>query len=432
MYITCELFGFVVNILAFMCEKIDLFYNFSAFLADNSEIFCTFAIVMITLSELQFGGMLVMAMLALMLVACVPRRSNCHEGFFQARWLMVGGTIIIAIQFLLQLMLGFRQMGVTQGVLLNLLLFMPASMLISVALLSVQRKGRVGLADWLFGCILFGIAVLVLGLTVQLDNVPIEKESQALRQAEYVVALLFICMQCWFFRLHYKGFKRLQLAVDEYFDRERSDLLGWMGRSVTMLAFLSLFVPVALFFEGWPFKLFSVAFFFVYAYCVVSLYSYGISERLMRVEEADGNGKSCNETTNDKEDETSDDDTTDDIPLTEVQQQRIAEAVETWIASGAFRQHGLTLSVVARQMKVPTKHLRLWFRYSEYGKLAELATRLRIDEAKRVLLEHHDWSAEAVADYCGFNSREYFHRIFRQRLGMTPSKYQKMHGVATL
>lgn len=54
-----------------------------------------------------------------------------------------------------------------------------------------------------------------------------------------------------------------------------------------------------------------------------------------------------------------------------------------------------------------------------------------IDEAKRVLLEHPDWSAEAVADYCGFNSREYFHRIFRQRLGMTPSKYQKMNGAAT-
>ena len=29
-------------------------------------------------------------------------------------------------------------------------------------------------------------------------------------------------------------------------------------------------------------------------------------------------------------------------------------------------------------------------------------TTLRIEEAKRVLLEHPDWTNEAVADHCGF------------------------------
>ncbi|MBR1932403.1 MAG: AraC family transcriptional regulator [Prevotella sp.] len=45
------------------------------------------------------------------------------------------------------------------------------------------------------------------------------------------------------------------------------------------------------------------------------------------------------------------------------------------------------------------------------------------------LLAHPEWGFEAVADYCGFNSREYFHRIFKEHQGMTPAQYQKQHGV---
>lgn len=31
----------------------------------------------------------------------------------------------------------------------------------------------------------------------------------------------------------------------------------------------------------------------------------------------------------------------------------------------------------------------------------------------------------AIADYCGFSSREYFHRIFKEHEGVTPVQYQK-------
>ena len=49
-------------------------------------------------------------------------------------------------------------------------------------------------------------------------------------------------------------------------------------------------------------------------------------------------------------------------------------------------------------------------------------TTLRIEEAKRVLLEHPDWTNEAVADHCGF-SRAYFQKIFKQETGMAPSAF---------
>ena len=98
---------------------------------------------MITIGEMQFGGMLTMMMLSVMLMLCVPRRSTRRSSFGRARWMMGAGTGLIALQFLIQYIFGFRQMGVTQAVCCNLLFFTPASLLCSMAILYVQRQGKV-------------------------------------------------------------------------------------------------------------------------------------------------------------------------------------------------------------------------------------------------------------------------------------------------
>ena len=64
---------------------------------------------------------------------------------------MASGTTLIAVQFLLQHTFGFRQMGVTQAVLWNLLLFVPATMLVNMAIFCLQRRGVVGRRHWLVG-----------------------------------------------------------------------------------------------------------------------------------------------------------------------------------------------------------------------------------------------------------------------------------------
>lgn len=111
--------------------------------------------------------------------------------------------------------------------------------------------------------------------------------------------------------------------------------------------------------------------------------------------------------------------------LSDDTRQHVAEAVKQWKASSAYREHNLTLGVVARQMHVPGRQLQLWLRQSEYGKLATLVTALRIEESKRVLREHPEWTIDSVADHCGFNSRKYFYQVFMEQTGITPARYQQ-------
>ena len=384
---------------------------------------------MITIGEMQISGMLTMVMLALMLVLRVPNRAKHHSGFARARWLAVAGTLLIALQFLLQYMTGLRQMGVTQAVLLNLLFFMPASLFIGLAVLSVQRRGRVTRKEWTVGTTLVVAAAVMLLTTVYLDGVPLQLFSPALQLAEYVGALLFLLLMFYLFILQYREYRRLQQAVDEYYDRERKDLLRWMGLSVSVMPLFALFIPFVIFFHGLPLVVFSVCFFFFVFYIVISLYSYGISEDSGRVEEAEGS----EEVTTKEESGTATTETTEDNAATlaghtfldNEQQQHIEQELRRWAEDGGSRQHNLTLSIVSRQINVPMKRLQLWLRQSEHKKLTSLMNYLRVEDAKNVIAEHPDWSSESIADYCGFSSRQYFHQMFVQYTGTTPAKYQK-------
>ena len=385
-------------------------------------LICTFApkpeqliiTPMITIEEMQFGGMLTMTMLTLMLLGCVPRRSAKHPGFGWGRWMMAAGTALVALQFMLQHIYGFRAMGVTQAVFWNLLMFVPSTILINMAMLNIQQRGLVGRKEKLLGAALCLINTVVLVATLLADGVPLESESVWLARAEYVSALLFMLMQSYYLRIFFKNYLRLQRAVDEFFDRKRTDLLGWMGRSILLLALLGILLPVAIFFQGPPLTVFSVFMFFCIAYCVMSFYSYGISSDVIRVEESEDVDDEAAIALNGP----------DESPAMDAKEsEQIAHAVEQWMNSDAYCEHNLTLNTVARQMHVSRKKLQLWLRQSEYGKLATLVTTLRIERAKELLKENPNWTIDSVASHCGFNSRKYFHQVFMEQTGTTPARY---------
>ena len=377
---------------------------------------------------MQISGMLTMTILSVMLVMCAPGRSTRRNSFDRARWMMAAGTGLIALQFLLQHAHGFRQMGITQGVLCNLLFFTPASMLCGMAILYVQRQGSVSRKEWLSVAAMPVLSAIILIGTVVLDGIPLREESTALRTAEYIASVLYVLMQSGIFTMQYKAYKQLELAVDEYYDRERRDLFGWMGLSMKTMTLLAFIVPLVIFMQGAPLVIFSIGFFFSISYSTISLYTYGVSKDVEQVEEAEMNEEWRTESgerrTENGEFATADVSSADSAAEANSSLFTIHSSLDRWISSGAYREHNLTLSIVARQMGVPQKQLQLWLRQSEYKKLAGLVASLRIKEAQRVLVEHRDWSVESVADYCGFNDRKYFHQIFQQYTGTTPAKYQ--------
>ena len=55
--------------------------------------------------------------------------------------------------------------------------------------------------------------------------------------------------------------------------------------------------------------------------------------------------------------------------------------------------------------------------------LADYITWVRIDRAK-FMLKRYDFRLQEVANRCGYADANYFFRVFKNKVGMTPSEYR--------
>ena len=362
---------------------------------------------------MQFAGMIGMGLLSLTLNINVPRRVAKHPVYGWARLLMSTGLALLSIQFLLQYAFNLREMGLNQAIFVNLLFFIPYTHSMSLAILYVQRQGRINYNEWMVGWRLYALVAVVLISTVLLDGVPFAMDSLALRKAEYFGAAVYLIIQTHYFVLHVREYRRMKRAVSEYYDRDRDDLLRWMGFSILIMALFALLVPVIMFTPNFILIPFAIAFFFMIYYTATSFYSYGISLDNQRVEEAE-QSLQTDEAESEAEGDT----------LSEAERQRVLNATNKWVTEGGYLKPNLTLSSVADEMHLQRYLLKAWLRETPYGKLSTWLNNLRTEQAKRLMTAHPEWALDSVAEQCGFASRQYFHKIFHQVTGITPTRFQ--------
>jgi AraC-like DNA-binding protein len=194
-------------------------------------------------------------------------------------------------------------------------------------------------------------------------------------------------------------------------------LLRWMRYSIIILSCFALIVPLLIYMPNGGLPLFGLFFFASIFYLVDSFCSYVVSSAPRKVAEAEV----CEETMQLCEDRSM----SPDGDLTELTPDvvtRINRSVERWTSTGGHLHAGMKMPQTAKELGLPQYQLSAWLRQNGL-KYADWMTDLRIDEAKRLLESHHDWSNEAIAAHCGFSDRSYFQRKFKETIGISPTEY---------
>ena len=104
--------------------------------------------------------------------------------------------------------------------------------------------------------------------------------------------------------------------------------------------------------------------------------------------------------------------------------QRVEQAITKWLEKRGHLKTGITIQDAVEEMQIPRYLLVQWIKNTEFEVFSRWITHLRVEEAKRLLTAHSEYSNEAIAHECGFSSRSYFQKIFREQTGMTPVEYQ--------
>ena len=369
---------------------------------------------------MQFTAVVLMVILTLKLVL-LPKKVQLNPLANRARWLMAGSTFLLAVQFLIQYTLHLRQMGVTQAVMVNLFFFIPCSWMLSVALLNLQGKGRVTRLDRFMGGMIWLIGIAMLGYAAAIDGQPLFSDTPELRLAEIVCSVLYAGMQGHYAWRQGANLASMRRVLQDYYDRDMDYMLSWMRLSIIILVVQAIMVPILIFGNGPWLAIYAIFFFISFFYMVDSFCSYVVSSAPGRFQEAEESDEeesreALKDNTTSGKDKTAED--------TAVTMRNVEYAVRKWIKAEGYLKSGMKLPIAADEIGVPQYQLTAWLRQQNL-KYSDWITGLRIEDAKRMLLEHPEWTSEAIAENCGFTTREYFHRIFRSTIGMTPAQYQQ-------
>ena len=369
-----------------------------------------------TLGTMQFTAIVLMALLTQKLLLMLYRRGNENAVPLRATRMMAGATATLAVHFTLQLTLGLRQMGVTQSVMVNLALLVPASYLFSVAVLLLQKRGRLSRWDWLAGPLTWTIAMAMLAVAILADGQPLLSATPERRLAEIAGALCYLAMQCYYTWRHTMALQAMHRTLNDYYDRDTDDMLRWMQLSIVGLMLLALMVPFAIFSKAaWLLFLIAIVIYCFIFYLVDSFCYYLTSNAPAQMQEAELNAE---EEIMEMQEQTN--------AGAEAQRgdaEGIEEAVALWISGGGYLQSGITQPIAAAQIGIPKYQLTAWLHHRQGLKYNEWLAQLRLAEAKRLMTEHPEWGMDAIAERCGFGNRSMLHRKFKELEGITPAEY---------
>lgn len=103
----------------------------------------------------------------------------------------------------------------------------------------------------------------------------------------------------------------------------------------------------------------------------------------------------------------------------------IKEQLDKWMAQQGYTRPALTIEELAGELGTNRTYLSSYIKVVYHVSFREWIAELRIEFAKRQLMEHPELTVAAISETSGFLSLSYFTKIFTKKEGCSPSKWRK-------
>lgn len=106
---------------------------------------------------------------------------------------------------------------------------------------------------------------------------------------------------------------------------------------------------------------------------------------------------------------------------------KLERALEKWVEEKHFCEYDKSRDEVAKELGTTREKLHLYFTTRKGVDFKTWRAELRVEEAKRLLLENREISTNIIGELAGFSDRSNFHRQFVRIAGCTPRQWREMH-----
>ena len=346
-----------------------------------------------------------------------------------SRWLILAGMLGLAMQYLLQMLLGIRAKSDDLGAIFNILVYTPCIITIAMGIYNIEathanrRKMNIVCA-----CIYAAIiATFCIGYS-NCGSLNIGKWLYAMlvlfgANVAYCIYMISIEMR--------KRRKMLELMTG-------NDMLPYVRyarASVFSLFFSALTMPFAilsttlLYIIG-PLALLSILFFNL---SFVALgYNYVPTEELLDKEaeeiaaiadeETEYGGASLESSDGQDAEPADNKENLQSISLE--RQAAIKEKLDKWCEELGYKDTTVNMFTLSRSLNISTNELSRYFTSCLNSTFRIWLAEVRFEAAKKMMLDYPDYSNDIISAECGFSSRSYLYRIFKEKEGCSPTVWR--------
>lgn len=375
---------------------------------------------------LQFACLIFMFISAFFIAVTRLHVRWINRRYEWSRWMIFSALLFMAVHFFLQMYFGFRAMGEDVGAVINVLVYLPCFTLFSMAIYNIEathtkRRKMNLICAAVYAAMLAAFAV-----------------GYSFSGSLNIGAWLYVMLALFFGNIVYC----IYMIIIEMNKRKKlletmtaTDMLPFIRyarASIAMLSLIAISMPFAILSTkllyvvgplGLLITLFFIVNFVAFGNCYVP------TEELLDRER--GNGETDDE---DDEDDADDEQTPaescasqsaadSDQSAQRLSAERsalIQAALDKWCADMGYKDSSVNMLTLSHSLDINKNELTQFFSQCQNTTFRIWLSEIRFNAAKRMMMENPDYSNDIISSECGFSSRSYLYRVFKEKEGCTP------------
>lgn len=371
---------------------------------------------------LQFACLIFMFICAFFIAVTRLHVRWINRRYEWSRWMIFAALLFMAVHFFLQMYFGFRATDEDVGAVINVLVYLPCFTLFSMAIYNIEathtkRRKMNLICAAVYAAMLAAFAV-----------------GYSFSGSLNIGAWLYVMLALFFGNIVYC----IYMIIIEMNKRKKlletmtaTDMLPFIRyahASIAMLSLIAISMPFvilstkSLYIIG-PVGLLVLLFFIVnfvaFGNCYVP------TEELLDRER--GNGE-----TDDDEQTTAENCASQSAADCEQSAQRLSAersafiqaALDKWCADMGYKDSSVNMLTLSHSLDINKNELSQFFSQCQNTTFRIWLSEIRFNAAKKMMKEFPDYNNDIISAECGFSSRSYLYRIFKEKEGCTPVEWR--------
>lgn len=371
---------------------------------------------------LQFACLIFMFICAFFIAVTRLHVRWINRRYEWSRWMIFAALLFMAVHFFLQMYFGFRATDEDVGAVINVLVYLPCFTLFSMAIYNIEathtkRRKMNLICAAVYAAMLAAFAV-----------------GYSFSGSLNIDAWLYVMLALFFGNIVYC----IYMIIIEMNKRKKlletmtaTDMLPFIRyahASIAMLSLIAISMPFAILSTkslyiigpvGLLVLLFFIVNFVAFGNCYVP------TEELLDRER--GNGE-----TDDDEQTTAENCASQSAADCEQSAQRLSAersafiqaALDKWCADMGYKDSSVNMLTLSNSLDINKNELSQFFSQCQNTTFRIWLSEIRFNAAKKMMKEFPDYNNDIISAECGFSSRSYLYRIFKEKEGCTPVEWR--------